>query len=139
MVEGENGKVPSEDVFFELVLGDTLGSGRYCKVKKALGEYCTGNPDDKNIPYAVKVFNKREMKGQMIMLPTGISNMLDSSEKEIFLAGEMDHPNVSKTFSNFDTEPNPEGKFYLMIELGDLGTIASVEDDNSPDPVFILN
>lgn len=73
------------------------------------------------------------------MLPTGISNMLDSSEKEIFLAGEMDHPNVSKTFSNFDTEPNPEGKFYLMIELGDLGTIASVEDDNSPDPVFILN
>ena len=110
-------------------------------MKKALGSYFNENPEDKNIPYAVKTFHKPTLKEIKSSKQDGkLCNRLDTSEIEIFLAGEFDHPNISKTFVCYDTERNPEGKYYVKIELGNLGQIASTEEfEDGKTPIFTLN
>lgn len=105
-----------------------------------MGDYIGGGPEDQNIPYAVKIFIKPNLKSKLIPTQEGkIINMLEASYEEIKMAGEFDHPNIGKTFTCFDTEKDPEGKYYLMIELGDLGTIASAEEKEGVPASFTMN
>ena len=67
---------PNEDggIYLELEIRETLGKGRFCKVKRALGHYEA--EDAKNIPYALKIFEKSLLKKIKINTMDGMSNML---------------------------------------------------------------
>jgi hypothetical protein len=49
-------KVLKNEDYIQLEFKETLGKGRFCKVKKAIGGY--PKFDEWNIPYAIKVFSK---------------------------------------------------------------------------------
>ena len=85
-----------------------------------------------------------------------MTTMLEKAINEMNEAGELDHPNIAKTFVRFGDEHyvNPiqcktfkisevdfkfkTSKLYSMQSLGDLGRIAETTGESSEDVRFIL-
>jgi hypothetical protein len=70
-------------IYLEVEIKETLGKGRFCKVKRVLGHYEEENA--KNIPYAIKIFEKSLLKAIKINTMDGMSNMLVKTDSEIKL------------------------------------------------------
>ncbi len=92
-------------------------------MKKALGSYPKFG--EKDIPYAVKVFEKEALKRTVMNKVGGLSNMLKNAEKpdggEIEIMGMLDHPNICKAFIAFDYGTAIEGSIFVLMQIGDLG------------------
>jgi serine/threonine protein kinase len=121
--------------YIELVFQETLGKGRFCKVKKALGAYPKFG--EKDIPYAIKIFNKQQLKSTPFYKMEKLTNMLAKSDDEITLQGKFDHPNVCKTFIAFDHGEHADGFIYLLMQIGDLGSVSKA-DESSGKAVFSI-
>jgi hypothetical protein len=68
-----------------------------------------------------------------------MSNLLTKAREEIQLCGRFRHPNVATSFMAFDsTESDKEGKIYLLMQCGDLASIASSKQTGD-DCEFSLN
>ena len=77
-----NKKLINND-YIELEFLETMGKGRFCKVKKALGAYPKFG--EKDIPYAIKIFNKQQLKSTPFYKMDKLTNMLAKSDDEICL------------------------------------------------------
>ena len=71
--------------------------------------------DAKNIPYAIKIFDKSLLKKIKINTMDGMSNMLVKTDSEIKLQGMFKHPNIAKSFIAFDDKEDQDGSIYLLM------------------------
>ena len=53
------------------------------------------------------------------------------------MQGKFDHPNVCKTFIAFDQGEQHEGFIYLLMQIGDLGSVCKA-DESSGKAVFSI-
>ena len=73
----------AEGNYMEIEFQETLGQGRFCKVKRALGSYEA--EDSKNIPYAIKIYNKTKLKKITCSTMEKMCTMLEKTDAEIEL------------------------------------------------------
>ena len=55
------------------MIGEKLGKGRFCTVKKAVGIYCKEGVE---VPYAVKIYKKDKLKAIKVVKLEGLSDMV---------------------------------------------------------------
>jgi len=103
---------------FEIVR--PLGKGAFGKVK-----LCKDTRDGKL--YALKIMDKNVLKKKR----QGMSNMLQSVQKEIAIMKKLDHKNVVRMFEVLDCPTNP--KLYIRIEYVDGGQ--SMPSENGVPPL----
>lgn len=85
-----------------------------------------------SIPYAVKVFDRNELKRKMAATPGDLKprSMLQMMEDETDLSGMLKNPYINKAFFLFD---NPSiTKMYLVMQYADYGNLGElVAEGNS--------
>jgi hypothetical protein len=86
--------------FFHADFKETLGQGRFCKVKRVNGHFPSA--EEYNIPYAVKIFKKGMLRSIPWNTLLKLSTMLAKADLEITLIGKFDHPNISKCLFVYD-------------------------------------
>jgi serine/threonine protein kinase len=102
-------------------------------VFKAEGTYENFFEDDGltklKIPYAVKVFDRNELKRKMAATPADLKprTMLAMMEEETELAGMLKNPYINKAFWLFDNPDVP--KMYLVMQFADYGNLGSLSQD----------
>ena len=55
------------------MIGDKLGKGRFCTVKKAIGTYVNEGIE---VPYAIKIYKKNMLKAIKVVKLEGLSDMV---------------------------------------------------------------
>ena len=90
---------------------EPIGSGSYCEVYKAT-QFWT-DPDEE-IPYAVKVYDELKLKG-------GLGEQRRKVEREIDIWGKLNHENVIKSLTLYESSNREVKKFFLRLQLADLG------------------
>lgn len=127
-----------DDIEFELL--KMIGEGGFCKVYRAIGTYLNCFEDDgvtpEKIPYAVKVFDRNELKRKQAP-PTGNlkpRTMLKMMEDETEIVGMLKNPYINKAFFLFDNEKIP--KIYLVMQFADLGNLGELQ---ATDNTFQIN
>ena len=64
--------IEQED-YLNIVIGDKLGKGRFCTVKKAIGTYVNEGIE---VPYAIKIYKKNMLKAIKVVKLEGLSDMV---------------------------------------------------------------
>lgn len=90
---------------------------------KAEGTYVSIFEDDgvtpQKIPYAVKVFDRKELSRRMAATPADLKprTMLAMMEDETDVSGMLKNPYINKAFFLFDSLEIP--KIYLVMQFAD--------------------
>jgi len=96
-------------------------------VQKCLGTYAAGDV----VPYAVKVYNKQHLNVETQSAdPTSLKLVREIDrlrEVELPLWGRIRHPNIVTAFTLYETPKHQN--MYLMMQLADLGAIASYDSE----------
>ena len=88
----------------QLTLKHTIGRGAFCKVVLAEGVYDSGDI----VPYALKVYSKSNLNHEVsssdpncLLMQKEVDRLLKT---ELPLWGQVDHPNVVKAFTLFQSD-----------------------------------
>ena len=101
-----------------ITVKEEIGQGAFCKVRKAIGVYETGEV----VNYALKIYKKSELRHIVPSPdPTSLQVMrqIDLVRKELSLWGRLDHKNIVKIFRLYEDEK--EDKMYVWMQYADLG------------------
>jgi hypothetical protein len=66
-------EVIEQEDYIKIVIGEKLGKGRFCTVKKAIGTYIG---EDLDVPYAIKIYKKEKLKAIKVVKLMGLSDMV---------------------------------------------------------------